>query len=110
MAKLRGKINERVSEEQFGFRKGKGATNALSALRIIIEGSIEMQSNVFMCFEDFEKALDTVKHEEMIKILNDIGVDEKDTRMISTLYWNQKAAVRVGDEKADWIEIKRGVR
>ena len=54
---------------------------------------------------------DTVKHEEMIKILRDIGVDEKDIRFISNLYWNQKAAARVGDEKTNWVvEIKRGVR
>ena len=35
------------------------------------------------------------------------GVDEKDTRLISNLHWNQKAAARVGD---DWVEIKRDVR
>ncbi|XP_037779125.1 uncharacterized protein LOC119575546 [Penaeus monodon] len=29
--RLRGKINERFSKEQYGFRKGKGTTNAIFA-------------------------------------------------------------------------------
>ena len=32
MNRLGGKINGRVSEEQFGFRKGKGAANAIFAI------------------------------------------------------------------------------
>ena len=86
----------------------KVTRSAIFALRMIIERSIEMQKSVFMCFVDFDKAFDTVKHEDMIKTLTDIGVDE-DTRLISNLYWNQKAAVRVGDEKIDWVEMNMQV-
>jgi len=49
MNRLRGKINERVSEEQYGFRKGKGTTNAIFALIMIIERTVEVQKNVFLC-------------------------------------------------------------
>ena len=42
MNRLRGKINKRVLEEQYGFRKGKSTTNAIIALRMIIERSVEM--------------------------------------------------------------------
>ena len=58
-----------------------------------------MQQSVFMCFVDFERASDTVKQEEMIEIVTNIGVDEIDTGLISNLHWNQEVAVRVGDEK-----------
>ena len=37
MNRIRGKINESVLEEQYGFRKGKGTTNAIFALRMIID-------------------------------------------------------------------------
>ena len=50
MTRLKGKINERVSEEQFGFRKGKGTTNAIFTLKIILERSIEMQKECFYVF------------------------------------------------------------
>ena len=39
-----------------------------------------------------------------------LEVDEKDLRVIKNLYYQQKAAVRVGDELTDMVEIKRGVR
>ena len=110
MNRLRGKINERVLEEPYGFRKGKGTTNAIFALRMITERSAEMQKTVFLCFMDFEKAFDSVKHEELIKILEGTGMDGKDTRLISNLYWNQKAAVRIENDVTDWAEIKRGAR
>ena len=90
MNRLRGKFNERVLEEQYGFRKGKGTNNAIFALRMIIERSIEMQTTVFLCFVDSEKAFDTVKHDELVNSLESTGMDGKDTRLIGNLYWNQK--------------------
>ena len=95
MNRLRRKINERVLEEHYGFRKGKGATNAIFALRMIIERSVEMQKTVFLCFIGIEKAFDTVKHEKLVTILESVGIDGKDTSLISNLHWNQKAAVRI---------------
>ena len=86
MNRVRGKINERALEEQYGFRKGKGTTNAIFALRLIIERSVEMQKTVLLCFVDYEKAFDTVKHEELVKILESKETDGKDTRLISNLF------------------------
>ena len=63
MNRLRGKINENVLEEKYGFRKGKGTNNAIFALRMIIERSAEMQKTAFLCFVDFEKVFDIVYHE-----------------------------------------------
>ena len=68
MNRLRRKINERILEEQYGFMKVKGTTNAIFPLRMIIEQSVEMQQTVFLCFVDSEKAFDTVKHEVKVVI------------------------------------------
>ena len=65
---------------------------------------------MFLCFVDFDKAFDTVKYEEVVKILKNTGMDGKDTRLVSNLYWNQKAAVRIEDEITDWTEMRDGVR
>ena len=53
-----------------------------------------MQKTVFLCFVDFEKAFDTVKHEELIKILESIGMDGKDTRLIGEAPLLTKEIVR----------------
>ena len=61
--RLKRKIEETVDRAQFGFRKGKGTRNAIFVLRTIIERAIEKQKDLFMCFVDFEKAFDMVRHE-----------------------------------------------
>ena len=69
-----------------------------------------MQKTVFLCFVDFEKPFDTMKHQKFVKILGITGIDRKDTRLISNLYWNQKAAVRIENELTRWIETILEVR
>ena len=110
LKRVRSKIRPELSQAQFGFVPGKGTRNAIFCLRSIAERSIEVQKNLYVCFVDYEKAFDKVKHEEILKLLRDIHLDGRDLRLIQNLYWNQKAAVRVGDELSDWQEIRRGVR
>ena len=110
LKRVRSKIQPELSEEQFGFVPGKGTRNAIFCLRTIAERAIEVQKNLYVCFVDYEKAFDKVKHEEMLKLLRDINIDGKDLRLIQNLYWKQRAAVRVGDELSEWQEIRRGVR
>ena len=108
--RVRNKVRPEVSEEQYGFVKGKGTTNAIFLLRMICERAIEMQRDVFLCFIDYQKAFDTVRHEELMRMLAGLEIDSKDIRVIKNLYYHQKAAVRVGDELTEVVDIKRGVR
>ena len=110
MERMRGRIRQEVGREQFGFMEGKGTANAIFVLRMISERSIEMQKDLYVCFIDYEKAFDTVKHGEIVKMLEDIGVDGKDVRLVKNLYWNQRAAVKIEDECSEFVEVKRGVR
>ena len=43
-------------------------------------------------------------------ILEEVGLDAKEARLISNLYWEQEAAVKVGEETTDYQKIVRGVR
>ena len=108
--RIRNKIRPEIAEEQYGFRKGKGTANAIFLLRMLSERAIEMQREVYLCFIDYEKAFDTVKHEEMLRMLSRLEVDERDVRLIRNLYYQQRAAVRVGDELTEPVDIRRGVR
>ena len=71
--------------------------NAIFILRMIAERSIEMQKDLYVCFIDYTKAFDKVKHKELIDMLQQIGVDGKDLRLIRNLYWNQTAAVTINE-------------
>lgn len=50
-----------------------------------------MQKNVYVCFIDYEKALDTVRHKTLMSNLENIGDGGKELRLLANLYWNQEA-------------------
>ena len=110
LKRIRSRIRPRISEEQFGFVSGKGTSNALFSLRVIAERALEVQKDLFVCFVDYEKAFDKVKHVELFNMLKNLNMDGKDLRLLRNIYWKQKAAVRVGNEESTMQEIRRGVR
>ena len=70
----------------------------------------DQRKEVFACFINYEKAFDRVQHTRLVELLCEVGVDDKDVRIIKNLYWRQHAEVRVGKSTTTGIEIQRGVR
>ena len=60
---------------------------------MLSEIAIEMQRVFFI---NYGKAFDAVKHQEILKMLSRLEVDERDIRLVRKLYYQQRAAVRVG--------------
>ena len=108
--RIRKKILPEISNEQCGFIKGKGTRNAIFILRMLMERVIEVKKELYICFVDFEKAFDRVRHEDLMKMLEELELDGKDLRLIKNLYWKQEAAVRVSNSESSTQSIKRGVR
>ena len=57
----------------------------------------------YICFLDYEKAFDRVRHEPLMRCLSEIGVDGKDIKIIRNLYWDQTASVRIMNELSEEI-------
>ena len=110
MARLRNKIRPEISEVQFGFVADKGTTNAIFTMTMVTERCIEMQKDIYLCFIDYSKAFDKVRHEDLFQILNKLDIDGKDLRILSNLYWRQTATVRIDGEHSEETSIRRGVR
>lgn len=104
------KIDSEISEEQYGFRSGRGTREAIFNLRILCERAIEVQQNIYLAFIDYEKAFDKVRHDQLMEILKNVDLDGKDLRIIRNLYWEQEAAMRVNGRESEWRRVKRGVR
>jgi len=107
--RIEAKARDFIGRNQIGFRKGCGTRDAIGVMRMIFEKSLEFGNNVYICFVDFKKAFDRVNWEKMMKVLQSIGVDWRDRRMISELYMNQEAAVRIANGESDSGFIGRGV-
>ena len=104
------KVEAELDDAQSGFRQGKGTREGLLNLRLICERHLEVQKYVYICFLDYEKAFDRIRHEPLIQCLREIGVDGKDIKIIRNLYWDQTASVRIMSELSEDIRIQRGVR
>ena len=111
MDRMKGRIEAELDDAQSGFRQGKGTREVLLNLRLICERHLEVHKDVYIiCFLDYEKAFDRVRHEPLMQCLSEIGVDGKDIHIIRNLYWDQTASVSIMNELSEEILIQRGVR
>ncbi|GFO02441.1 endonuclease-reverse transcriptase [Plakobranchus ocellatus] len=86
MLRIRNILKPEI-EEQCGFVEDKGTSNAIYILRTLIERALEVQKDVYLCFIDYTKAFDRVRHDEIITELKQLNIDGKDLRIIKTMYW-----------------------
>ena len=108
--RARNKIKDVVSEVQYGFGAGKGTRNAIFITRMLSERAIEVQKDLYCCFVDYTKAFDRIRHPVLVRYLDEAGLDSKDIRLITNLYYDQKAAVKIDNNFSNWVHITRGVR
>ena len=69
----------------------------------------KFQKNIYLCFTDYGKAFDSVDHDKLWKILQEMGIPDHLTCLTRNLYEGQKATVRTGHGTMDWFQIGQGV-
>ena len=77
---------------------------------MLAERSIEKQKDVYVCFIDYSKMFDTVKHKLLVDLLLSLDVDQAERRLLMRLYRNQTAAVRCDDDISACMNMEQGVR
>ena len=66
-------MNRELPDVQAGFRKGRGTTDQIVNIRWIMGKARESQKNTYFCFIDYAKAFDCVDHNQLWKILQEMG-------------------------------------
>ena len=64
---------------------------------------------MYFCFIDYTKAFDCVDHNKLWKILQEMGIPDHLTCLLSNLCAGQEATVRTGHGTTDWFQIGKGV-
>ena len=72
-------------------------------------GSWKKQESSRKTFIDYAKAFDCVDHNELWKILKQMGIPGHLTCLLRNLYADQETTVRTGHGTTDWFQIKKGV-
>ena len=76
-------------------------------------GSLKKQEsskkNIYFYFIDYAKAFDCVDHNQLWKILQEMGIPDHLTCLWIHLFAGKEATVRTGHGKTDWFQIGKGV-
>ena len=64
----------------------------------------------YFCFLDYVKAFNCVDHNQLWKILKEMGILDHLTCLLKNLYAGQEATVRNGHGTTDWFQTGKGVR
>ena len=108
--RIRKKVEQELGEEQQGFRKGRGTTDGMFALRQMVEKRLEMQGRMAVGFVDLEKAYDTVPREMVITTVRWMAVPEAEARMVEAMYERTKGRVVVGSGLSEEFPVNIGLR
>ncbi|KAK3513802.1 hypothetical protein QTP70_028880 [Hemibagrus guttatus] len=83
-----------ICEQQYGFMPRKSTTDAIFALRILMEKYRDGQRELHCVFVDLEKAYDRVPREELWYCMRKSGVAEKYVRVVQDMYERSRTVVR----------------
>jgi len=100
----------RISEEQGGFRKGRGCVDQIFSVRMTAEKYLTKGRKLYVAFMDLEKAYDRVDWNAMWDVLKIYGVGGPLLNGIKAFYKEASACVRVDGEMSESFNIRVGVR
>ena len=69
-------MNQKRPDVQAEFRKGRGTRDQIANIHWIKEKARGFQKNIYFCFIDYAKAFDGVDHNQLWKILQEMGIPD----------------------------------
>ena len=94
--RLQQYVNCELPDVQGGFRKDRGTRDQITSIRWIMEKAREFQKNIYFCFSDYVKAFDCVDHNNLWKILKEMGIPDHLTCLLRNLYALEKPVCKSG--------------
>lgn len=102
-------LDENQPIEQAGFRKNYSTIDHIHTIKQVLEKYNEYQKTLYICFIDYSKAFDSIKHKFIWLSLKQQGVDDIYIELIKSIYKKSKSSIKL-ESKGDPFPINRGVR
>ena len=106
-ARLRDRVE--ISKQQYGYMPGKGTTDAMFALRMLMEKYREGQRELHCVFVDLKKAYDKVSREELWYCMRKSGIMEKYVQLVQDMYEGSETVVRCAVGTTESFKVKVGL-
>ncbi|KAK3512316.1 hypothetical protein QTP70_004627 [Hemibagrus guttatus] len=95
-----------ICEQQYGFMPRKSTTDAIFALRILMEKYRAGQRELHCVFVDLEKTYDRVPREELWYCMRKSGVAEKYVRVVQDMYERSRTVVRCAVSQTEEFKVE----
>ena len=108
-------LNNMLTDQQFGFRKGYSTDKAIFKLIYEILNALKDNSTVGTIFFDLENTFDSVNHSLLIKKLSYYGINGKSKFLIESNLTNRYQRVQLKSSKTNsntvsgWTKVNHGV-
>ncbi|KAK3550919.1 hypothetical protein QTP70_008730 [Hemibagrus guttatus] len=98
-----------ICEQQYGFMPRKSTTDAIFALRILMEKYRDGQRKLHCVFVDLEKTYDRVPREELWYCMRKSGVAEKYVRVVQDMYERSRTVVNCAVGQTEEFNVEVGL-
>ena len=95
--RMKIKLQAEISDEQAGFREGRGTREQIVNIRNIIEKCREHRHPFYLCLIDYSKAFDYLCHSQMWNTMAKMVFRGHIIELIQNLYHDQEATVRTSN-------------
>ena len=103
------RVRVEISKQQYGIMPGKGTTNAMFALRMLIGKYREGQRELHCVFVDLEKAYNRVLRKELWYCMRKSGIVEKYVQLVQDMYEGSETVVRCAAGTTESFKVKVGL-
>ena len=107
--RIKDAVDEKLRDEQAGFRSGRGCSDQIFVLRHIVQQSVEHRVPLALAFVDFEKAFDSVHRPTLWRVLRSYGLPDKYVNLIRNIHEASRCQVNVDGELSPEFYVSSGV-
>ena len=102
--------NNRISDAQFGFKKGHSTVHATFVLFSLIQKFLNEKQRLYVCFVDLKRCFDSRNRNALWYKLYNTGIQGKLLRIIRDMYSKVKSCVKHCSSYPDYFEYAVGLR
>ena len=107
---IRKSVEMESKEEQQEFRKGRGTTDGMFALRKLVEKRLGVQGEMPLRFMELEKAYDAIPRAMVMASPRWMGMPEAEVKLVEGMYKGTKGRVLVGPWMSEEFSVNIGLR
>lgn len=99
-----------LPDSQCGFRRGRGCTDMIFAVRQAVEKTYEHRCKAYISFIDLRKAYDSVPRAALWMVLERLGVPPSLITIIRSFHTDMAATIRVNATTLEPFAVQNGLR